>query len=143
MLTFGLVFMVYGCTETESKNETENTEPIHSFQGKDFILQSSEGYEPLGEAVYLSFAATSETLSFSAGCNSFDGEYTYDGRFLGVETMGGTEMACDMDLMTQDEWFVDFFTNYLSLSHDGDTLILEFIDDNHSTPDIKLTFVDE
>ncbi|MEC7988252.1 MAG: META domain-containing protein [Myxococcota bacterium] len=133
MHSFALMIWTFACTEIE---------PTHSFQGKDFILDSAEGYTPIGDEILLSFSTTTETFVFDAGCNRYDATYTYDNSFFDVISISGTEMSCDTDLMEQDAWFVDFLTYYPTLTHEDDRLILEFIDDNHSTPDIKLIFVE-
>ena len=56
----------------------------------------------------LSFPADRLEMSFSAGCNSFFGDYTVNNDVFEISGMGGTEMGCETDLMEQDNWLVDF-----------------------------------
>ncbi|MQA27382.1 MAG: META domain-containing protein [Micromonosporaceae bacterium] len=59
-----------------------------------------------------------------AGCNSFSGDAEFDGDRLVVTGLGGTEMACEQNLMKQDEWLTGLLTDKPTWRLDGDTLIL-------------------
>ena len=141
MILFGLLLMVLGCSDTESKDEEPNS--LYSFQDKVFVLQSAEDYEPVGSQMSLGFSADTLHLWFDAGCNRYDVTYTYENDLLHGTSIGGTEMGCEADLMEQDELLVDFFTSHLILTYEGNVLSLERIDDNHSTLDFTLHFVEE
>ena len=149
MSILGFVLLFVGCGETEKEDtgtEDTGTEDTISFLGMDFVLQTAEGYEPVGSAIRLGFAADEQTLSFNAGCNHHSGSFELDGNVLTLSDLSGTEMACDEVLMDQDSWFVGFFTSSPTVQHDGDTLIvatdsvtLTFIDDEVANPDQLLT----
>ena len=147
MSFISLVLFLVGCGENENKDEDTSVEPSNteafSFQGMDFILQSAEGYEPVGSNIRLGFDSDSQTLSFNAGCNHHSGSFEMDENILVITGLGGTEMGCEQDLMVQDEWFVSFFTSSPTITHAGDTLTIELIDDNHETEDITLIFGDD
>jgi len=77
------------------------------------------------------FADTRISLTFSdgrlgaqAGCNSMSGPYTLDGQVLLVGNMATTEMGCQPDLMTQDQWLAGFLGSGPQLSLDGNDLVL-------------------
>ena len=55
---------------------------------------------------------------------------------LQFEELYATEMGCDTDLMAQDDWFVQFFTNGPTVAFDGTSLTL-------SNDDVVLTFQNE
>ncbi|MEY4544531.1 MAG: hypothetical protein RL685_726 [Pseudomonadota bacterium] len=98
--------------------------PETGIDGRVFLLDSSEGYTPIaGTSLRLSF--DDGQLSFSAGCNSYSGPYSLCDGKLCVSELGGTEIGCDGDRHTQDEWFASFFTASPQLSIAGATLTLE------------------
>jgi heat shock protein HslJ len=73
--------------------------------------------------VYLIFEQ--ERIVVHAGCNTLNGEATWDGGVLAVAPpMARSLMACDDDLMRQDDWLDQFFTSEPALSLDGTTLTL-------------------
>jgi heat shock protein HslJ len=61
-------------------------------------------------------------ISFTASCNHFSGQATWDDGVLRTSTLGGTEMGCPGARQTQDEWMVDFFGSSPTLELDGTDL---------------------
>jgi heat shock protein HslJ len=70
--------------------------------GSDHTLVLLGGYD-------LTFARGEITVS--AGCNALTGTYTVEDDTLVVDGLGGTEMACEPELMAQDEWISGFLTS--------------------------------
>ena len=61
-------------------------------------------------------------VSFTASCNHFSGQATWDGGVLRTSPLGGTEMGCPGAGQAQDEWMVDFFGSSPTLELDGTDL---------------------
>ena len=156
MIPYSIIFTLFACGDktgdTASTNDTGTedtaTTDIISFQGMDFVFHSAEGFSLLGNNMYLSFPADRLEISFSAGCNSFFGDYTVSNDVFEISGMGGTEMGCETELMEQDNWLVTFFTSNPTVSHDGDLLTftgvdatLVFQDENVAVPDLQLVDV--
>ncbi|MEY2930166.1 MAG: hypothetical protein RL033_915, partial [Pseudomonadota bacterium] len=98
--------------------------PETGIDGRVFLLESSEGYTPLtGTRLRVSF--DDGQLSFSAGCNSYSGPYSLCEGNLCVSGLGGTEIGCDPQRHTQDEWFASFFTARPRLGIAGAALTIE------------------
>jgi heat shock protein HslJ len=113
--------------------------------GLQFLLESAEGYTPVaGTTVRLSFQAGE--LSFSAGCNSYSGEYSLCDGKLCISRLGGTEIGCEAALQAQDTWLAGFLQGSPGLTQAGPTLTLagagatlEFLDREVADPDRPLT----
>jgi heat shock protein HslJ len=63
-------------------------------------------------------------ISFTAGCNHFGGQATWEDGVLRTRTLGGTEMGCPGARQTQDEWMIDFFGSSPALELDGTDLAI-------------------
>lgn len=63
-------------------------------------------------------------ISFSASCNQFSGQATWDDGVLRTSALGGTEMGCPGTRQTQDEWMIDFFGSTPTLELDGTDLAI-------------------
>ena len=61
-------------------------------------------------------------ISFTASCNHFSGQATWDDGVLRTSALGGTEMGCPGPRQAQDEWMVDFFGSSPTLELDGTDL---------------------
>jgi heat shock protein HslJ len=61
-------------------------------------------------------------ISFTATCNHFSGEATWDDGVLRTSALGGTEMGCIGAGHDQDEWMVEFFGSSPELELDGTDL---------------------
>jgi heat shock protein HslJ len=58
-------------------------------------------------------------ISFTASCNHFSGQGTWDDGVLRTSALGGTEMGCPGTRQKQDEWMVDFFGSDPQIRLDG------------------------
>ncbi len=110
----------------------------------DYTLSASTGWEPVpGTNVRISFDGAA--FGFSAGCNSYFGEYTvFEGAFL-VDGLGSTEIGCDAELHEQDQWLADFFDSGPTIAHAAprvvfttDTVSLTFLEREIAEPDLPL-----
>jgi heat shock protein HslJ len=63
-------------------------------------------------------------ISFTAGCNHFSGQATWDDGVLRTSTLGGTEMGCPGHRQKQDEWMTAFFASSPTLELDGTDLAI-------------------
>ena len=63
-------------------------------------------------------------ISFTAGCNHFSGQATWDDGVLRTSGLGGTEMGCPGARQQQDEWMIDFFGSSPTLELDGTDLAI-------------------
>ncbi len=65
-------------------------------------------------------------LGANAGCNSMSGSYDIAGDMLNLSQLATTEMACQADLMAQDQWLAAFLPGAtVSLDATGMTLAKE------------------
>ncbi|WP_317496392.1 META domain-containing protein [Haloechinothrix sp. LS1_15] len=60
-----------------------------------------------------------------AGCNQLTGQAELRDDRLVIPDIGGTMMACEDELMAQEEWVSEFLTSEPVMSLDGETLVLE------------------
>lgn len=61
-------------------------------------------------------------ISFTAGCNQFSGQASWEDGVLRTSGLGGTEMGCPGARQKQDEWMVHFFGSSPRLELDGTDL---------------------
>jgi heat shock protein HslJ len=61
-------------------------------------------------------------ISFTASCNHFSGQATWDDGVLRTSALGGTEMGCPGPRQTQDEWMIEFFGSSPTLELNGTDL---------------------
>jgi heat shock protein HslJ len=121
------------------------TEPEVGLAGRDFLLQSADGFLPVADTtIRLSFDA--RELSFYAGCNSHFGSYSLCDGKLCVSGLGSTEIGCDLPLSNQDQWVADFLIGSPVLEQAGAGLTLagagatlEFLDSEVADADRPLT----
>ena len=151
MTHFSLLLTLLACGDKSNDTSSDDTSSddtasvsgeSYSFQGMDFVLQSSEGFRLIGDSMHLDFDADILEMRFGAGCNSHFGEYTVSDGVFEVAGIGGTEMGCETALMDQDAWLVEFFTSSPLVEHDGDILTftgteatLVFADEEIAVPD--------
>jgi heat shock protein HslJ len=76
-----------------------------------------------GTRIRLGFAVTD--LAVSAGCNHIGGTYRIDGGRLMFEGVAMTEMGCDQQRDTQDQWLVTFLTSKPAVQLLGTDLTLD------------------
>jgi heat shock protein HslJ len=121
--------------------------PQTGLAGRQFLLQSAQGYTLVTDTnLRVSFSDDGQEFGFSAGCNSYGGPYTRCGDRLCTNGLGGTEIGCDPDRHTQDEWFADFFEASprltlagASLTFQSESVTLELLDREIADADRPLT----
>jgi heat shock protein HslJ len=93
--------------------------------GRTFTATAVQGHDLVeGSAVTLAFEENG--ISAQAGCNTLNGGASWDGGTLDVqEPMASTRMACEENLMAQDQWLASFLTSSPALEVDGDVLTLD------------------
>ena len=80
--------------------------------------------EALVDGTEVSLTFEDGNLSVQAGCNNTNGGYTItDGR-LEVSTLAQTQMACQDDLQSQDQWLAAFLEAGPTVTLDIDELTL-------------------
>ena len=134
--------------DTDTPGDVEGTELI----GLDFLLDSSEGYDPVtGTTIRIGFdEASGGGLQFDmhGGCNSMDGNFALEDGVMVVGEVAMTDMGCDTALMDQDAWLAAFVIAGPTLELSGDTLTLTgdtatliFLNEEVVTPDQPLVGV--
>ncbi len=63
-------------------------------------------------------------ISANGGCNTMGGTYLVSGARLFISGAGVTEMGCDADRMTQDQWLFAFLGATPDIALDGNELVL-------------------
>ena len=151
MILMNVFMLMFACgdksDDTSSPDDTAVVSgDAYSFEGMDFVFQSAEGFELVGDSFSIDFTQDPREMSFGAGCNTHGGEYEVVDGVFEMSGMYATEMGCDMALMDQDSWLANFFMSSPSLVHDGDTVTftgadatLVFIDEEVAIPDLQLT----
>lgn len=112
---------------------------------RSFLLDSADGYTPVaGTTIRVNF--DDQGFGFSAGCNSYFGDYSVCDGKLCIQGLGSTEIGCDPDHSAQDQWLADFFTSEPRIDLEGDQLTftgaeatLVFLDREVANPDRPLT----
>lgn len=131
---FLMVLLMFACSEDEL-----------ALEGRDFRLQSAEGYELVaGTTMYVRFR--DGNLSAGADCNSMGGEYTVRDDTLIVSELFRTERGCETQAhYTQDEWLSAFLLAKPALKLDENVLVLRakgatlsFLDREVADPDRDL-----
>lgn len=80
-----------------------------------------------GTRISLDFT-TDGQVAANAGCNHLFGDITIGDDRLEVGPMGGTEMGCEPELHSQDEWLMAFLQSSPAWTLDGDRLTLSAAD---------------
>jgi heat shock protein HslJ len=93
-----------------------------SMDGHTYVSTAVHGHDlAAGTRVTLMFR--DGQLGAGAGCNSMSGSYRIAGDALHLDQMATTEMACQADLMAQDQWLAAFLPD-AAITLDGTTLTL-------------------
>ncbi len=92
--------------------------------GTTFVATQVTGQYTIVPGSTISLTFENGTLAARAGCNNMFGPYTVNGDVLTVAQMGSTMMACDPDLMKQDQWLSAFLASGPTWTYDGGTLQL-------------------
>ena len=111
-----LSFLFIACQESNLEKET--------LEGKEFILQESEGFEQV-DGTEISLVFENESFSFHAGCNSHSSEYSVDEDTFISQDLASTMMACEEPLMVQEAWVASFFSSSPSIDYSEPILTLE------------------
>lgn len=91
-------------TATEAAGDQAGTAAL---DGKTFTATKVSGRELVsGSDLTLTFEGGQ--VSAEAGCNNLGSAYVFDGASLEVAQMRSTMMACEPELMAQDEWITDY-----------------------------------
>jgi heat shock protein HslJ len=120
MIAAAAVLVLGACGDAEP----DDSDAPLDLSGLTFLSDEIEGRELVaGSEVSLAFDAT--TLSANAGCNTLGGSYTVEGDTLTLaEDAFSTRMACDPELMEQDEWLTSFLSGGVEASLEGERLTL-------------------
>ena len=93
--------------------------------GRTFTATEVRGHD-LVEGSTVTLAFEENAISAQAGCNTLNGGASWDGGTLDVqEPMASTLMACEEDLMAQDQWLASFLTSSPAFEVDGNVLTLD------------------
>lgn len=150
MILMNVFMLMFACgdksDDTSSPDDTDTVSgDAYSFEGMDFVFQSAEGFELVGDSFSIDFIQDPREMRFGAGCNTHGGEYEVVDGVFEMAGMYATEMGCEMELMDQDSWLATFFTSSPTIAHDGDTLTftgadatLVFVDEEVAIPDVVL-----
>lgn len=125
--------LLAGCSDDDSvqtEPEPTSTAPAPAEQGLDgrtfvadhLTADSAELPAAAGSSYVIDFSAGSVTAN--AGCNHLGGGYRLEGETLVVDGVSMTEMACEPELMAQDELVVELFQSSPTVTLDGDRLVL-------------------
>ena len=91
--------------------------------GRTFVSTSVTGFKLIdGTEIRISFEE--DHLSASAGCNTVGGAYTVENDLISVSEPSATLMACDPQLMAQDDQLIGFLTDDPTITVSGDVLTL-------------------
>ncbi len=92
--------------------------------GSTFVATQVTGQYTIVPGSTISLTFENGTLAARAGCNNMFGPFTVEADVLTVSQMGSTMMACDPDLMKQDQWLSAFLASGPTWTYDGGTLQL-------------------
>jgi heat shock protein HslJ len=110
-------------SEGSAPATTAGEEMPMGLDGRTFVVTAVEGYQLAdGSTVRITF--DDGLLVAEGGCNSMRGSYEASDGTLAVGELATTEMACEPDLMAQDEWLASFLSSRPGLELDGATLVL-------------------
>ena len=122
LMTAAVVMIAASCGDdsTASSSEPLTTDTL---DGKTYLSTDVTGQTLVADTrITLRFEGTS--LSAIAGCNTMTGGYTIEGDVLKVGALAQTRMACEDDLMAQDQWIADLLTGSPKITLTDDVLTL-------------------
>lgn len=91
--------------------------------GKTFTATEVTGHT-LVEDSALTIMFEDETIAVRAGCNNMNGGYTFGEGTLEAPMLASTMMACEPELMAQDQWVGEFLAAAPDAELSGETLTL-------------------
>ena len=126
MILMNVFMLMFACGDkSDDTSSPDDTGVVsgdsYSFEGMDFVFQSAEGFELVGDFFSIRFTQDPREMSFGAGCNTHGGGYQVTNGVFEMPGMYATEMGCEMELMDQDSWLANFFMSSPSVVHDGGT----------------------
>ena len=112
-----------GSTQTQQVTVTVN--PGNPLAGTGWSLNSFEpGRVPLpGTTITLAFD-DSGAVSGNSGCNSYSGNYTVNGTSLSIGPLISTQMACEPDVMDQEQLYLSALQGAASFDLPGGQLVI-------------------
>ena len=120
LLVLAAVLLVAGCAERARPST------VAEVVGAWFLAEGSADGEPLpqpaGARATLDVAA--DTLGGRSFCNHYSSTYRLDGDALVIDGLGGTEMACEPDVMAAETAYLSALGRADTVAHDGDDLVL-------------------
>ena len=140
-LFINTLFLQLACDEPSNKSVQEDTALLDDtassvdtaaqagtgddlgFAGENFALRETEG-ETLIEALYMSFEAEGQYLSFGGVCNDHFGRFDIVDDELHYAEGGSTDMECPPEDNDQENALIEFMNSTPSIAYDGDTLTL-------------------
>ena len=117
-----LVLMAVSCGDDDTASSSEPVTAA-TLDGKTFLSTDVTG-QTLVADTRITLRFEGDSLSAVAGCNTMTGGYTIDGDVLKVGALAQTRMACEDDLMAQDQWIVDLLTGSPKITFADDELTL-------------------
>ena len=97
--------------------------PGGALDGHTYLGRRITGHD-LADVTRLRLRFDGGNIGGSGGCNTFGGAFTLTDSVIGTNQVSMTEMACDQQWMTQDDWFSAFISG-AKATLDGATLRLE------------------
>lgn len=108
-----------GCGDVEVSGIGMPNDPVAGeYVGDGPVLFFPEGSAPI------QLTLRAGEISFTASCNQFSGQATWDEGDLRTSALGGTEMGCPGTRQKQDEWMVEFFGSSPHVEPDGTDLLV-------------------
>jgi heat shock protein HslJ len=108
----------------DDSSAPRDTSPQADPSGTTYALANAYGVDvPESSALLLAFG-TDATVQVSGGCNTMSGPYEIANGTLVVQSLGGTEMACEPELMKFDREIAAFIGGSPSITLVGDVMTL-------------------
>ena len=107
------------------RDDSSSDEPLTAatLDGRTFLSTEVTG-QTLVADTRITLRFEGDNLSAVAGCNTMTGGYTLEGDVLKVEAFAQTRMACEPELMAQDQWIVELLTGSPKATLASDVLTL-------------------
>lgn len=114
----------YDSSGSDASSDASPTPVIGAdLAGRTFVSTSVTGFE-LIDGTEIRIAFEEDHLSASAGCNTVGSAYTVENGLISVSEPSATLMACDPQLMAQDDQLIGFLTDDPTITVSGDVLTL-------------------
>lgn len=110
-------------TTTADATVVEQPAGEATLTGKTFTATEVTGHT-LVEDSALTIMFEDETIAVRAGCNNMNGGYTFGEGTLEAPMLASTMMACEPELMAQDQWVGEFLAAAPDAELSGETLTL-------------------